>query len=744
MAAVVMAGAVVVPDVAQAATPAESGLSFTAVSPKRVYDSRTTGQKIAGHYGVDVTVPVDVVPDDATEVVLNLTGTDPDGPTWLRVGVGYSETSNLNLGAGETRANLVTAPIVDHRLEVMTGPNAADVIVDIAGYYSPSGSKFKSLPPQRVLDTRDSQPLGPGGTVTLDLSGRVPAGATAAVFNLTGTDVTGDSFVTAYPAGEAKPDASNLNLAAGRDTPNLVTVKLSADRKVTLANAHNSVDLIADLAGYYAPQADLAFYPLPAFRAVDTRTADGQPRDPITADGTHTAWLAYWLPASAAAAVINLTGTNVTDNTYLTAYPSGVNRSAASTLNLAPGQTSANMDVVALSDGYLNVYNHSGQVDVIVDVAGYFAPALATCQQNCVTNSGRNDYGTQGNGTAVLNDLHRPSTVYGLSGVTQVTAGYYDVYALKSDGTVWAWGANESGELGNGRGGPVFDTPSGVWSFSTVPVQVQGLSGVTQIAPGYALKSDGTVWSWGSNAHSRLGNSGDSAFVPFPVPVVGLTGVTAIAGDETNGYALKSDGTVWAWGDNDNGQLGNGTHGAASSTAVPVSGLTGVTKINLRLAVKNDGTVVQWGPRGYEVNNTLDEDDSPVAVPNLTGVVDVAATYVDTHTNYALKSDGTVWAWGESNAYQLGNGNLCMSGSCYADVPGQVSGLRSVAALSTGYEMGFAQKTDGTVWAWGTSSAGEFGNAETDHSAPVPEQLTALPGVARLGPLGNMILTQGA
>jgi alpha-tubulin suppressor-like RCC1 family protein len=558
------------------------------------------------------------------------------------------------------------------------------------------------------------------------------------VFNLTGTDVTGDTFVTAYPAGQAKPDASNLNLVAGRDTPNLVTVKLSADRKVTLANAHSSVDLVADLAGYYAPRADLSFYSLAPFRAVDTRNADGQSRDPITANGVHTARLGDWLPAAAQAAVVNLTGTNVTGSTYLTAYPSATTRSSASTLNLAPGQTSANMAIVALGGDNIDVYNHSGQVDAIVDVAGYFAPPLAPCQHNCVLNMGRNDYGTQGNGTTRPFDLHTASTVYGLSDVTQVTAGENDVYALKSDGTVWAWGANESSELGNGRGGVGTDAPNPVWFYSTVPVQVVDLSGVTQVAPGYALKSDGTVWTWGPNTKGRLGNGSSQPVAASPVRVANLTDVTAIAGDGTNGYAVKSDGTVWAWGENASGQLGN-DNGGMSSVPVQVSGLSGITKIGVHVAVKNDGTPYYWGPRGDgQVNFT-----TPASVPGLSDVVAIGQTVGEPLTNYALKSDGTVWAWGEDNANQLGDGKPCMSGPCYQDVAVQVSGLTGVTALSGSYVSGFALKSDGTVWGWGTANAGEFNDNKDQSNSAVPMQLPGLSGIAALGPLGNVIVAQG-
>src|SRR5205823_208038 len=131
--------------------------------------------------------------------------------------------------------------------------------------------------------------------------------------------------------------------------------------------------------------------------------------------------------------------------------------------------------------------------------------------------------------------------VSGLSGVTAIAAGGLHSLALKSDGTVWAWGYNAYGALGNGTA-----------ISSSTPVQVSGLSGVTALAGGYghslALKSDGTVRAWGYNYYGELGNGTAFNDSLTPVQVSGLSGVTAIAGGEFHSLALKSVGTVSAWG----------------------------------------------------------------------------------------------------------------------------------------------------------------------------------------------------
>ncbi len=158
---------------------------------------------------------------------------------------------------------------------------------------------------------------------------------------------------------------------------------------------------------------------------------------------------------------------------------------------------------------------------------------------------------------------------------TPIGAGKYHSVALKSDGTVWTWGDNYYGQLGDGSSD----------SSSDAPVQVSGLAKITAITTGdfhtLALKSDGTVWAWGRNNFSQLGDYSSWPTRTMPVQVVGpkasgfLAEVAAIAGGGSHTVALKSDGTVWTWGSNGNGQLGDGTT-ADSATPVQVIVLTGV------------------------------------------------------------------------------------------------------------------------------------------------------------------------
>jgi alpha-tubulin suppressor-like RCC1 family protein len=719
----------------------ETGSTFTSLSPVRVLDTRNTG----GPVGAGGTVTVDLathVPATTTAVVLNVTGVTPTAPTFVTVypsGGARPVASSLNLTPGDIRPNQVTVTLsADRKVDLYNNSGNVHIVADIAGYYSTgAGAKFTALPASRLLDTREAGgPVGPGATRGLDLSAWIPASATAVTFNLTATNATASTFVTAWPAGTPLPTASNLNLPPGDTRPNLVTVAVGANRTVNLYNNGGTVDLIADLTGFYTPDYGAQFLPLSPTRVLDTRDGTGGTTGAVDAQRAITLELAARAPITSTAVVLNITGVDATASTYVSAYGMG-QYTNASNLNLSPGQTVPNAAVVGLgSTRDILLYNNSGSVHLVADMAGAFAVLDApACTTDCVLGWGRNGVERAlGTGEAVT--WTSVPTRAALTGVRAITGSMWGTqYALRADGTVVAWGRNDTGQLGNGW-------EAGNGGGSVVPVPVLGLTGVTAIASGqltgYALREDGTVWAWGWNGTGQLGNGGfDNSSVAAPIP--GLTDVVAIGSSWGTGYAVRADGTVLAWGVNAYGELGNGSIGGPSSVPVQVSGLTGVTAVagdsggDGVYALRGDGTVWAWGANYYgQLGNgqpcdpfggELCSSRVPVQVSGLTGITAIDA---GRYNGYALRGDGTVVAWGSSYRGVLGNGVECeeFSHACASAVPVPVSNLSDVTRIASFSHGAFALREDGTVAGWGHDIYETLANDQVfTHSAvPVPVQ----------------------
>ena len=339
---------------------------------------------------------------------------------------------------------------------------------------------------------------------------------------------------------------------------------------------------------------------------------------------------------------------------------------------------------------------------------------------NVVQAWGDDTDGELGNGAASDDPVTTPAAVAGLSGVTAVIAGEDTGYALRYDGTVWAWGGNGSGQLGLGPTAP------GTSTAAVVP----GLTDVTALSAYgdtvLALRADGTVWAWGSGDQGELGNGmvGDLA-VPTQVP--GLGGITAVAEGQNDSYALAANGTVWAWGANDSGQLGDGTTTGRPSP-VPVLGLTGVTRIAAGggdgFALRSDGTVWSWGDNTYGgLGDGDDEGDNsslPVQVIGVAGATSIAG---GSSSGYAVVAGGTVMAWGSNSAGELGTGGDGLFSSTPAAMVG-VTGATAVASqgLST-----YVLTASGTLYAAGDNGEGQLATdlAQTGAATPQP-----VPGVA--------------
>jgi len=300
--------------------------------------------------------------------------------------------------------------------------------------------------------------------------------------------------------------------------------------------------------------------------------------------------------------------------------------------------------------------------------------------------------------------------------VAGIAGGGFAGYAVLPDGRVWAWGDDFEGQIGSAGG----------WGISLVPVEVPGLANIVAVAGGentaYALQRGGAVWAWGDDSTGELGDSG---YAPRQTPVrVQVPGaVVAIAAGTFTAFALRRDGTVWAWGDNTWGQLGTSAASATRGTPRPMTRLAGVVAIAAGAgdgyALLRDGTVRAWGDDslgqlggGGCGRSSCPPADVPVKVQGLTDVTAIAA---GAYTAYALRRDGTVWAWGEGSFGALGTPVERLFG----DEPVRVSGLRDVVAIAAGSYSAYAVLRDGTVWAWGRGVEGEIGDgAKANRAMP--------------------------
>ena len=322
--------------------------------------------------------------------------------------------------------------------------------------------------------------------------------------------------------------------------------------------------------------------------------------------------------------------------------------------------------------------------------------------------------------------------------VVSIWGGARGSIVLKSDGTVWTWGANFDGKLGIGDTNP---------SLVSVPVEVHGpgnasyLNSVQAIMGGeihnVALKSDGTVWCWGWNAYGQLGNgTTNDAWTPTQTglgSVPPLTAVTKLGGRPYFTLAVKSDGTIWAWGMNQYGQMGNGTVnpllGPQVTVPVLVSNSSPGGAINQPLqvtcgyrvgaALATNGTVWTWGSgsHGELGNGAFGSSYYPAQVPGLTNITAISAGWFHV---LALRADGTVWAWGNNVSGELGDGTAINRSS-----PIQVLNVSNIVAVSGGDGHSSALAANATVWKWGLNDVGELGNGATNAVAnPFPARIS--------------------
>src|SRR2546421_10071804 len=383
------------------------GGAYHPLAPSRILDTRTN---LGGHLGpltggqtYDLTVigQGGLPASGAVAVVLNVTVTDTSSAGYLTVyptGIARPGASNLNWRAGQTIPNLVEVKLgTTGKVTIYNFMGTTNVVIDVEGWVgAPTTSAgpdglFIPLTPARLMDTRNgvggySGALCQGYVDHLQVAGRggVPStGVEAAVLNVTVTNPTAPSFLTVWPTGSLLPNASNLNFTAGQTIANRVIVKLGATGQVDIYNLQGHTDVVVDVNGWLTDAggaSGTSFVPLAPSRVLDTRAGIGGFSSPVAGGGTIAVQLAGQggvPPMNAStppkAVVVNLTVTNTTAGSFMTAWPDGTTRPGTSDLNWVGGITIPDLVVVQVgADGKGELYNLAGSTDVVVDVVGYY------------------------------------------------------------------------------------------------------------------------------------------------------------------------------------------------------------------------------------------------------------------------------------------------------------------------------------------------------------------------------------
>ena len=326
---------------------------------------------------------------------------------------------------------------------------------------------------------------------------------------------------------------------------------------------------------------------------------------------------------------------------------------------------------------------------------------------------GYDNYGQLGDNTIIA----KSSPIQTITGGTNwksVACGYGYVAAIKTDGSLWGWGQNNMGSLGD-------NTTTN--KSSPVQTVAGGSNWIIVAGGGYriaAIKTDGTLWVWGRNYNGELG---DNTTILKSSPVQTIAGGTnwkIVACGHYHTAAVKTDGTLWMWGYNSFGQLGDNSIVDKSSPVQTIAGGTNWKQVSAGAhhsgAVKTDGTLWLWGRDDYGQlgNNTTVHKSSPVqTAAGGTNWKSVSGGWYHTAT---IKTDGTLWMWGRDDYGQLGDNTTVHKSS-----PVQTAaGGTNWKLVSSGYQHTAAVKTDGTLWGWGRNIFGQLGdNTGTNRSSPV-------------------------
>jgi len=327
--------------------------------------------------------------------------------------------------------------------------------------------------------------------------------------------------------------------------------------------------------------------------------------------------------------------------------------------------------------------------------------------------------GTNGRlGNATVTDTSTPVTTFaGGTNWKQVSCGGHTA-AIKTDGTLWTWGTGTDGQLGNAS---TTDTSTPVTTFAGGSNWKQVSNGNAHTA---AIKTDGTLWTWGSGVFGRLGNA-DTTNRSTPVTTfAGGTNWKQVSCGNEHNAAIKTDGTLWTWGRNTNFKLGTGDTTNRSTPVTTFAGGTNWKQVSVgnehTAAIKTDGTlwIWGWGNSGRLGNADTTNRSTPVTTfAGGTNWKQVSCSFsTGGNLTAAIKTDGTLWTWGGGSFGQLGNASTTDTSTPVTTFAGGSNWKQ----VSCGNIHTAAIKTDGTLWTWGGGSFGQLGNASTTGTRSTP------------------------
>ncbi|MEV0410788.1 hypothetical protein AB0I68_08245 [Streptomyces sp. NPDC050448] len=382
------------PDLTQAAlkdsatfsSPADQS-TRTVLAPQSKLTAAATVQS-ADASNPTLAVALDAYSTSAHTIALNSSVTSATTPLDISIAWGDGATTAASASGTQNVASEHTyAELGTYTVKVSVTDKAANTTVTNEVAVTTAGSDYTPYGPTRLLDTRNGTgatqaKVAPYTSAHLKVGGNggIPAGVTAVVLNVTVTDTTSGGHVTAFADGDDKPTTSNVNFVPGQTVPNLVIVPVGENGYVNLYNGGwESVDLIADVTGYFTQTSSSGYTPLAPKRFVDTRNGTGTTMGQLAGYGSFSTQITGLgnVPAAGVTAVaLNVTVTNPKSDGHLTVYPGGQQAPTASNVNFTTGQTIANSVIVPVGpDGKISVRNGGwNPADVIVDVVGYYSP----------------------------------------------------------------------------------------------------------------------------------------------------------------------------------------------------------------------------------------------------------------------------------------------------------------------------------------------------------------------------------